>query len=283
MVLIGSCAGLSPQAGKMPEWELYPPRLAVGQVGLLSITDSGDLRVRGSFMGRTVNFQKSGSLLRALLPVDLFSSPGTYSLNLSFEQVANGILHSEEIIVEVEPYSFPVEGLKLPEHMVTLPPEIQERVESEKKQIESVLSAARREEFWTGGFVKPVDGQVSGLFGSRRIMNGKERSRHLGIDIRASEGHPVFSSNKGRIALTGDFYLTGKTVVVDHGHEVFTIYCHLSKVLVRVGEDIARGEILGEVGSTGRSTGPHLHWGARVCGARIDPLSLVQSTAGLEL
>ncbi|MFH1148319.1 MAG: peptidoglycan DD-metalloendopeptidase family protein [Pseudomonadota bacterium] len=264
----------------MPEWALYPPRLAVGQAGLLSIREPEGVWVTGFFLGKTVNFQKTGGILRAILPADLFSSPGTYPLTLSFEQIDNGTLHSEDVGIEVEPYSFPVEGLELPEHMVTLPPDVQERVESEKKQIESILNMMPREELWQDGFLKPVDGNVSGLFGSRRIMNGKERSRHLGVDIGGKEGDPVFSSNKGRIALIGDFYLTGKTVIVDHGQGVFTIYCHLSKVFAEEEAKIGRGEILGEVGSTGRSTGPHLHWGARVCGARVDPLSLVQSTAG---
>ncbi len=108
-------------------------------------------------------------------------------------------------------------------------------------------------------------------FGLRRFFNGQPRSPHSGIDLRAKDGTPIKSPNNGRIALVRDCYLSGNTVVVDHGGGLFTLYAHLSRVNVKQGQMVKKGEVIGLAGSTGRVTGPHLHWGVSLMGMRVDP------------
>ncbi|MEW6326950.1 MAG: M23 family metallopeptidase [Thermodesulfobacteriota bacterium] len=264
-----------------PAWSLYPAKPATGQVGLFSISDVPATRVTGAFLNRPVYFHPGSGRLVALLPVDISTPPGRYPLTVEYQHVHHGTKKVVTIQVEVQPIEFPVEELILPEKMVTFTDEILGRIKDEKKAVDAVLEKISASLLWNGGFIKPVEGDIVGLFGSRRILNGEERSRHLGVDIRGKEGTPIRCANSGRVALAGDFYLLGSTVILDHGQGVFTIYCHLSKTAVKEGQEVAKGESLGEVGATGRATGPHLHWGAVICGARVDPLSLIEATSVL--
>lgn len=118
---------------------------------------------------------------------------------------------------------------------------------------------------------KPVPGRLTSPFGLRRFFNGEERNPHSGLDFAASSGTPIKSPAGGRIILVGDYFFNGKTVFVDHGQGFISMFCHLSAIDVNVGDDVQRGDILGKVGSTGRSTGPHLHWNVSLNDVRVDP------------
>lgn len=257
-------------------------RLAVGQVGLLSIDGASDCSVMGAFLNQPLRFYRRGEHLQALLPVDLSCSPGVYFLVLHYERIKDRVIEEREIQLQIYPTEFRVESLNLPSKMVKFSDSIAKRIEKEKELVQMATEMQDPERLWAGNFIRPLGGEVSGFFGSRRILNGEGRSPHLGVDIRAKLGEPVLCSNKGRVVLIGDFYLTGETVLVDHGQGLYTIYCHLSKISVHEGDLLIRGQVLGEAGSTGRSTGPHLHWGIYICGARVDPLSLLQITAALK-
>ncbi len=125
----------------------------------------------------------------------------------------------------------------------------------------------------------PVEAPVRENFGAKRVFNGKPRSRHNGVDLAASTGAPVTAPAPAVVVLAEDLYYSGGTVILDHGGGLFTTYFHLSRIDVKLGDRVAAGEKLGAVGATGRATGPHLHWGARVNGARVDPLDLLQLPA----
>ncbi|NQD92802.1 M23 family metallopeptidase [Pseudomonas sp. CrR25] len=120
-------------------------------------------------------------------------------------------------------------------------------------------------------FDKPVDGPLSSPFGLRRFFNGEERNPHSGLDFAAKRGTPVKVPAAGRVILVGDYFFNGKTVFVDHGQGLISMFCHLSEIGVRVGDELPRGGALGKVGATGRATGPHLHWNVSLNDARIDP------------
>ena len=117
----------------------------------------------------------------------------------------------------------------------------------------------------------PLEGRISSLFGYRRILNGQPRARHSGLDIAANTGTAVVVPTPGTVAVTGDFFFNGKTVQIDHGGGLVTMYCHLSRIDVAEGETVGRGQVLGAVGATGRVTGPHLHWTVSLRGVRVDP------------
>ena len=117
--------------------------------------------------------------------------------------------------------------------------------------------------------------QVHKNFGDRRIFNDIRRSTHGGVDITAPRGAPIIASNSGRIVLARDLYYAGNAVIIDHGLGLFSLSCHFSKITVKEGDLVRKGDLIGEIGSTGRVTGPHLHWGIKVFGSRIDPFSLL--------
>lgn len=118
---------------------------------------------------------------------------------------------------------------------------------------------------------KPVDGPLSSPFGLRRFFNGQERNPHSGLDFAVPAGTPVKAPAAGKVVLVGDYFFNGKTVFVDHGQGLISMFCHLSRVDVQVGQEVPRGGVVGRVGSTGRATGPHLHWNVSLNDVRVDP------------
>ena len=131
--------------------------------------------------------------------------------------------------------------------------------------------------FFKNQFIMPVEGIISGVYGSQRILNGKPKWPHYGIDIAAKKGTMIKSSGSGTVTMAeDDLYYTGGTIIMDHGHGISTIYSHLENVLVSVGDKINQGDIIGTVGSTGRSTGPHLDFRINWFQTRLDPMSVLK-------
>jgi murein DD-endopeptidase MepM/ murein hydrolase activator NlpD len=128
---------------------------------------------------------------------------------------------------------------------------------------------------WTASFLRPRTSAITSEFGSGRLFNGRMTSRHLGVDFRGAVGEPVRAANRGVVALVDNFFLAGNVVYIDHGGGLVTAYFHLSKPLVSAGDTVARGQVIGLVGATGRVTGPHLHWAARYGAITVNPLDLV--------
>lgn len=123
---------------------------------------------------------------------------------------------------------------------------------------------------------KPVDGRLSSPFGLRRFFNGEERNPHSGLDFAVPQGTPVKAPADGVVTIVADYFFNGKTVFIDHGQGLVTMYCHLSAFDVQVGDVVKRGQVIGRVGATGRATGPHLHWNVSLNNARVDPALFIQ-------
>jgi murein DD-endopeptidase MepM/ murein hydrolase activator NlpD len=172
--------------------------------------------------------------------------------------------------------AFRIQRLTLPRHMVDLDPAVERRAEAESARLNALYDTVTAERLWRGPFVRPVAVDTAGDgFGARRIINGKPRRPHAGRDYAAERGTPVVATNRGRVALVADFFFPGRMVALDHGLGLHTLYMHLERVDVEEGMLIDRGERLGVVGATGRATGPHLHFGAQLGRARIDPETLL--------
>ncbi len=172
---------------------------------------------------------------------------------------------------------FPVQRIDgLPPKQVTPDPETLKRIRADG----ALIAAAREHDtatpFFRSGFVWPVQGRISGVFGSQRILNGEPRSPHSGTDIAAPDGTPVLATADGVVVLVhGDMFYTGKTVMIDHGHGLMSVYAHMSAIAVKEGDPVKRGQPIGKVGASGRATGPHLHWGMSLFTTRLDPVLLV--------
>lgn len=170
-----------------------------------------------------------------------------------------------------------VQNLKgVPQRKVTPSKEDETAILSERTLVRGALKGDRTETYWQEGFIEPVNGRISGYFGGQRIMNGKKMNPHSGTDIAAPIGTPIKASGDGVVTLTApDTFYSGNVVVIDHGHGLQTIYAHMNKIYVKQGQTVKQGEFIGEVGRSGRVTGPHLHWGASLRNTRFNPYSLL--------
>jgi len=181
-----------------------------------------------------------------------------------------------EYVIEPIPREFDIQRIDgLPPKKVTPNPAVFERIGREAALIKNVRAGAADTSRFPVTFAWPVTGRISGIFGSQRILNGKPRSPHRGVDVAAPEGTPIVAPAPGVVRLThDDMYYTGKTVMLDHGFGVTSVYVHLSDITVAVDQVVEAGDVLGAVGQTGRATGPHLHWGISWFGVHVDPQPL---------
>lgn len=167
-----------------------------------------------------------------------------------------------------------IEGV--PEATVNPPPEIAARIEREQAEVSLARQRDDERDDFEASFSWPLTGRVSGVYGSQRIYNGTPKSPHSGLDVAAAKGTPVHAPAGGIISFAKpDLYLTGGTVLIDHGHGLSSSFLHLSRIDVRVGDRVETGQVIGLVGATGRATGPHMHWGMNWFGVRVDPQLLV--------
>lgn len=167
-----------------------------------------------------------------------------------------------------------IEGL--PPKMVTPPPEVIARIKAENAQIKAARLADTDRPLFDSGFIWPVRGRISGVYGSQRILNGEPRQPHFGIDIAAPVGTPVVAAADGIVRLAErDLYYTGGTILIDHGFGLNSVYSHLQTVAVKPGATVKQGDVVGTLGGTGRATGPHLDWRVNLFLTRLDPALLV--------
>ena len=185
-------------------------------------------------------------------------------------------LITKSLSIEKQNYKIQrIEGL--PKRMVTPPESVYKRIISENKEIAKVRKLNSNVSFIFQNFVWPLKGIITGVFGSQRVLNGKPKRPHYGIDIAAKEGTEIIAPLDSIVRMAEkDLYYTGGTIMLDHGHGVTSVYSHLSKILVKVNENIKKGDIIGLVGSTGRSTGPHLDWRINWFEQRLDPSLLIK-------
>ncbi len=195
--------------------------------------------------------------------------------DISFTKIING--EKSIIIKKVLKRKYNIQRIDgLAENKVTPPEYVYKRIKKENNAIGEARAINSDLQFFKEKFIMPVKGIISGVYGSQRILNGKPRWPHYGIDIAAKEGTIIKSSGSGIVTMAqDDLYYTGGTVIMDHGHGISTIYSHLENVLVSVGDQINQGDIIGTVGSTGRSTGPHLDFRINWFQTRLDPMSVL--------
>ena len=171
----------------------------------------------------------------------------------------------------------------LPPKQVTPDPQTLKRIAKERERIAEARRRDTEASLFAAGFQWPASGRISGVYGSQRILNGEGRSPHLGVDIAAPVGTDVVAMSDGVVALADDdLFFTGKTVILDHGHGLTSVYAHLSQTAVKQGARVKKGQAIGRIGATGRVTGPHLHWGVHWRGVGLDPalLPLPTTTPG---
>jgi murein DD-endopeptidase MepM/ murein hydrolase activator NlpD len=252
---------------------------AAPQGGLVeaSVSSRGISDVKGEWAGKPLLFWADTKNVRhALLGIDLERPPGKYDLSVS-AQLADGDSLPCSAAVDVRAGKFAVESLKVAPGFVELSPEDRARADKESARVHEIFARVTQEPLWVGRFRFPLAGSRSGHnFGKRRVLNGKASAPHTGLDIPAPAGTPIHASQRGRVVLAENLFFSGNTVILDHGLGVYTFYGHMKSMDVAGGDEVNAGAVLGEVGATGRATGPHLHWSLVVEGARVNPLEILR-------
>ena len=210
----------------------------------------------------------------ALIGIDLNQKAKNYHCEIE-KGGASGNLIMAQLSIKVLDGAFRTQELTVDRSKVDLDPPTLKRVIREKKSVGGLWWSSVSKKLWNGNFILPVQGEARSTFGLRRIFNGQPRNPHTGEDFSASLGEEVLSSNSGVVKLVEDLFFSGKSIFIDHGLGIYSMYFHLSETLVEEGEVVQKGKIIGLVGSTGRATGPHLHWGVRINSARVNPMALI--------
>jgi len=270
---------LGAQTTRLSIAPLHPEPGAIVRLTLTDPATRADaiVSIRGSMAGEPLHF----------LP----SAPGTWHAIGAVPVDETGTLLAD---AEVHHASGKIETVRTRVTLPKLPPPVAQplavdssftrpldsataaRVERENARAREVGKHAHDSPLmWTASFLRPRTSAITSEFGSGRLFNGRMTSRHLGVDFRGAVGEPVRAANRGVVALVDNFFLAGNVVYIDHGGGLVTAYFHLSKPLVSAGDTVARGQVIGLVGATGRVTGPHLHWAARYGAITVNPLDLV--------
>lgn len=251
------------------EIEVAPGQISPGDAFMVRATGA-ELEPVGMFEGRVLSFAGCGDgCFVALGAVNLDAKPGEHTISLS----VGG--KKQSATLKVTPKEFPVIELTLPPDKVTLSPEDEKRAEEEARMLNE-LWVKETDRLWRGEFISPLDNELSTGFGVKRIMNKVKTSIHTGVDVRGGMGEHVRAANRGKVVLADNLFFGGNTLVIDHGQGIYTVYMHLSKFSAKVGEIVEKGQTVGEVGATGRATGPHLHYAVKIGPVSANPTSIIK-------
>lgn len=282
MILAGAISPMFSQSSvqgiKNVFWQ--PNELQQGSVALITVElERVPLQVTGRWIEKNLTFFKSDNpkIWYALAGADLETQPGTYDLSVRGVMAGGRVVHSLKK-TDIGVGNFRSGAVDVPENFVEPDAASKKKIAEDllvKNRAFSHLIAAPQ---WSGDFVAPVQAKPTDSFGMTHIFNEELSSTHRGTDFPVNEGAPVVASNSGTVVLARELFYEGNCVVVDHGQRLFTVYMHLSKIEVKVGNKVGKGERLGLSGQTGRVTGPHVHMGVRWNGAYLDPTKLLALT-----
>jgi murein DD-endopeptidase MepM/ murein hydrolase activator NlpD len=250
-----------------------------GEVVRLTITaDAPMTALTIQAFGTTfASFRLEDRTWQGLVGIDLDVKPGPHVFTIAATDGTRAWTTTRTLTVAAK--AFPTRRLRVEPKYVEPPPNVTARIIEEAERLK-VLWALRSERLWSGAFTPPVPDPANSAFGSRSVFNDQPRSPHGGADFASPSGRIIRAPNGGRVVLAEDLYFTGRSVVIDHGLGLVSLFAHLSSIDVQPDTIVSTGDIIGRVGATGRVTGPHLHWTVRLAGTRVDPVSLMDVTAG---
>ena len=258
-----------------PTQAVYP-----GDVVAISIEVEGLLEsLEGKVFARSVPFWSAAeNQWRGVFGIPLDTPAGQYEITTHAigESVANT---TGRFSFEVQDKDFATRRLRLDQKFVDPPPAEAQRIAQDAKTMANIFSKVRPLRLWDGPFQAPVSNASNSSFGRLTLFNGTPRGRHQGADFRSPAGTAVRAPNAGEVVLASDLYFAGSTVILDHGLGLYSLFAHLSKFQVGVGDHVATGEVVARSGATGRVTGAHLHWAVRLGNTSVDPLSLIKASA----
>ena len=256
-----------------------PKHVPVGQPFEVAITSELDFEtLELTWQGRTIVLPRtgrsSGFSTSLLLGSDVkLDRPGPRELSVT--GIKDQQTASATHVLTLDKADYPIQRLTLPKHQVNLSQQALLRHRQEKEQVQDCLRTFTPDRLWVCPFVRPAQGELSSEYGLQRLINGQPRSPHRGLDYRTGAKAPVQAVNSGTVILTGNHFFAGNSIYIDHGQGVISMYFHLSSIKVSTGQTVSRGQTIGLTGSTGRATGPHLHFGISLLGHLVDPVPLL--------
>ena len=237
-------------------------------------------RVSGTWIDKTLIFSKSADdpkVWYALAGADFATQAGSYPVKIT-AVLPNGKGLTAEKRVDIAIKDFKAAAIEVPEKYVEPNATEQGKIVRDGVLKRRAYGHLTPKPLWSGDFIQPVHGLPTENFGENRLLNDEELSTHRGTDFEAKEGTPVLASNSGTVVLAKEMFYEGNCVIIDHGERFFTTYMHLSKIDVKLGRRLNKGQQIGMSGATGRVTGPHMHMGVRWNGAYLDPIQLLALT-----
>lgn len=244
------------------------PREATIPGGVVIMPVSTELATKPvvTYNKKRVAVIENDGLWLALVGIPLTAKAGTQRITIK----QDGQL--SRALFEIADKAYPTQHITIKNKRKVNPNKLDmKRINAESAEIKAALRFWTETETLPLQFSWPIEGQVSGLFGRRRVFNGQPRRPHSGMDIAAPTGTEIHAPAEGIVRETGDYFFNGKTVFIDHGQGLITMFCHMDRIDVQPGQIIKRGEVIGTVGMTGRVTGPHLHLGVSLNDARVEP------------
>jgi murein DD-endopeptidase MepM/ murein hydrolase activator NlpD len=250
---------------------VFPSKIYPGDAFMISVSGLKGATGPSALLNKEpLRFSNSGNgCYMAIAAVDLNSRPRTYRIALRAGK------QKSLLRLRVLKGSFHTIHLTLSEEKVSPGPEDIERIKKEAGLLQSIWEIDS-ERLWEGNFVLPLENPLSTPFGTKRIINKKTVSIHQGLDMKGRQGEEIRASNRGRVVLAEELFFGGNTVIIDHGQGIFTVYMHLSRFNAGPGDILEKNVVIGYVGSTGRSSGPHLHFGVKVAGINTNPVALTR-------
>ncbi|HQA33504.1 MAG TPA: peptidoglycan DD-metalloendopeptidase family protein [Casimicrobium huifangae] len=249
-------------AGALPRESRVP-----GGVALLRVGDATEPRPAVSRDGVPVWVSRQATQWVAAVGLPLSLQPGEQQVEV---RSTNGAART--ITFTVKPKRYPVQHVTLRDQAMVEPPaDVMARIERESAHLKVVRSQWRETAATDAAFVQPAKGRLSGRFGGSRVLNGKPRAPHAGLDVAVMTGTAVLAPADGVILDIGDYYFCGKTMFIDHGNGLLSLFCHLSEWDAKVGDSVRKGQAVARSGATGRASGPHLHWSVYLNGTSVEP------------
>ena len=256
-------------------WSALPQGSPVpGGIAVLKLPIQSSVEPQAFYRNNPVRIEQQNKQWYAIVGIPLSASEGSHILNY---QAANTKQQSLTFTVKAKEYKAQYITLKNKRQVSPSETDLA-RIRNEKKEMLSAYKNWQPSADSLQLFDWPVKGPISSPFGLKRFFNQQPRNPHSGLDIAAAEGTPITAPADGLVSASGNYFFNGNTLLIDHGEGLVTMYCHLKTSHVKVGQTIKRGEVIGEVGKTGRATGPHLHWSVSLNNTRVDPLLLLPNT-----
>jgi murein DD-endopeptidase MepM/ murein hydrolase activator NlpD len=271
-------AGQQPDAGLELTLSRAPGMLRTGDAVLITVETSARVTaVEGDAFGRPVMFWPGAGEHQwyGLIGIDIDAGAGKYEVDVRATSERGRA--QAGMTLPVERRRVETRRIRVAERFANPPQEEGPRIKHDAELLARTLAHSLPSRLWRGGFAAPVPGSSTSSFGRLTVLNDVPRGRHRGVDFQAMEGTPVVAPNAGVVVLATDLYFTGNTVILDHGAGLFSLLAHLSRIDVEEGRYVAAGDLIGLSGSTGRVTGPHLHWTMRLGEATVDPISLISA------